>query len=346
MEFGSDFHRIKNLIKGHSILNIIGECNLYTDGRQALEDILINNTTKRVWLPSYYCHESVQGVRKLGIEVLFYPCTPLSDQDNAIKNLPLGYGDALVRMNYFGLQEKPRTPYGNFIIIEDHSHNPISDWALDSDADWCFASLRKTLPIPDGGILWSPIRKALPPKPRYSQLAFHNSFRRNAAMEMKTNYLAGKINKKDDFLSEFRITEENIGFIPISSISNVAKEIVGEIDIKDWYNRKKLNWATLKELLVRHSSFDVLLPETENEIPFSLVLLFKNHNERERVRQKLISDTVYPAVLWSIPDGNDKNSIDFGERILSIHCDARYSTYDMEELAYKINKAITNDQIG
>lgn len=343
MEFGSDFHKIEDLTKGYSILEIIGECNLYADGRQALEDILINENINTVWLPSYYCHESVEGVRKIGVEVKFYPCYPLSNPDDAIINLPVKHGDALVRMNYFGLMSKPSTPYGDFLLIEDHSHNPISDWAINSDADWCFASLRKTLPIPDGGILWSPKRKRLPPEPQYSQLAFHNSFRRNAAMELKKDYLEGLLNLKDEFLSEFRLTEENFGYIPISRISNVAKEIISEIDIKDWYCRKKLNWKKLQELLIPSSSYEIFTLDSANEIPFSLVLIFNTKTERERVRHRLIFNEVYPAILWTIPKGNDTESIDFGDRILSIHCDARYSLTDMNELAEKINNAIIND---
>ncbi len=53
MVFGSDFHKIEDLTKGYSILEIIGECNLYADRRQALEDILINDNINIFWLRSY-----------------------------------------------------------------------------------------------------------------------------------------------------------------------------------------------------------------------------------------------------------------------------------------------------
>lgn len=343
MEFGSDFHKIKDYPNGKSILDIHKNCCLYADGRQALEDILLFENIKRVWFPSYYCHESIEGVRRLGIKVEFYQCTPLSDQNRAISNLPLEHGNALVRMNYFGLNSRPKTPYGQFLLIEDHSHNLISDWSSKSEADWCFASLRKTLPIPDGGILWSPKKRILPPQPSYSQLAFHNSFRRNAAMEMKSDYLDGKSSSKEDYLTEFRITEDNFGFIPISSISEVAKGIVKDLDLKEWYNLKKSNWSQLLKRLKPSDSYEILAPVLDNDTPFSLIMLFESNYEREKIRCNLISSEVYPAVLWHIPEGNDTQSLDFGNRMLSIHCDARYTEDDMVELANIINKTVVND---
>lgn len=336
MEFGSDFHKVKNYQKGQSILDIIGDCQLYYDGRQSLESVLLHENIKRVWIPSYYCHEAIKGVVKLGIKIQFYPCTPFSNQEEAISNIPTQYGDALVRMNYFGLQQKPRTLVSNLLLIEDHSHNPISNWALNSDADWCVASLRKTLPISDGGILWSPKGKQIPSQPQYSQLALHNTFRRNAAMELKSEYLEGNLNSKEFFLSELRMTEENFGYIPIAPISDVAKEIVKSLDIVKWFEIKKTNWYKLREYFSENDSFKVMLPETEDEIPFSLVLLFNKQEERDRARHGLITNEVYPAILWNIPDDSHPEAIDISNRILSIHCDARYTLKDMSKLANKI----------
>lgn len=341
MEFGSDFHKISNYPKGKSILDLIDkEYRLYADGRQALEALLLMKNIKRVWCPSYYCHESLLGVRNLGIEIKFYPCTPLSDPDEAIARLPLYGNDALIRMNYFGLQKKPDTPYGNFLVIEDHSHNLTSQWCLESEADWSFASLRKNLPIADGGILWSPMGEHLPDAPLKSQFALENAVRRLAAMDLKSDYLNGKNIDKHSFLQELRDTEANFEQLPISAISETSNEIVGSLDIKYWQATKKRNWSILKQYLIPDDSYRILEPVGEN-VPFSLILLFKYCETRDAVRALLIKGDVYPAILWQIPSYADKEAIDFGDRMLSIHCDARYSDEDIKELCLRLNNAIT-----
>lgn len=343
MEFGSDYHRIYDFPRGEAPFFNQGECRLYADGRQALETVLIHENIKRLWVPSYYCHESLLGVRRQGVKIEFYPCTPADNSDKAILNLQFEHGDALLRMNYFGLQVKPKTPDGPFLLIEDHSHGLSGSWAKESEADWCFASLRKSLPIADGGVVWSPKKRILPHEALVSQAALENSVCRYAAMDLKTEFLNGSGRNKNIFLSEFRRTESNFENLDISAISNTSKEIVESIDIDEWNSRKKDNWSILCSHLMPAPIYRILDVEGEAEVPFSLVLLFVSQYHRDRVMKGLISGNVYPAVLWRIPDGNDRKAIDFGNRILSIHCDARYTPAQMVELAEIINKTLIYD---
>lgn len=342
MEFGSDYHRIKDYPRGKSQLLIQGEYRLYADGRQALEAILNKENINRIWVPAYYCHESLSGVRRQGVKIEFYPCTPLDNPDMAIANLPFNQGDALLRMNYFGLQSKPQNPFGRPLLIEDHSHSLSGSWVKNSEADWCFASLRKTLPIADGGIAWSPQKRALPEEPFLSQMALENAVSRYVAMELKAEYINRKIIDKNNFLKEFRRTEENFDSLDISAISNQSKEIIESIDIDEWNHRKKENWEVLRYNLMP-GSYSIMVPEKESEIPFSLILLFGSTVFRDKVLKELIEQNVYPAVLWRIPAGNDIGAIEYGNRMLSIHCDARYTSNQMLELAGIINKTLKND---
>ncbi len=329
-----------NLPKGKSIIELVGSCRLYANGRQALDAIAIHCNIKRLLIPSYYCHESVEGLRRPSLTIEYYPCNPMDNQDDAIANLNILPGDGIVRMNFFGLNSKPRTPYGNFTLIEDHSHCLTSDWALNSEADWCFASLRKTMPIADGGILWSPKGRTIPLEPSLSQYNLQNSSERYAAMSLKTDYLNGENIDKQLFLAEFRRTEEILGALPESSISQHSKSIVSELDIISWNNLKKNNWNCMVDRIHTNDTCTILKPQTPDIQPFSFVIIFNSEDIREKVRMALISDKVFPAVLWSIPEGNYSDSIDLGNRMLSIHCDGRYTTSDIIELSNRINKAI------
>ena len=342
MEFGSDFHRIKEYPRGKFPLLAQNEYQLYTSGRQALEAILIKEEIKRIWVPAYYCHESLARIRRMDVEIEFYPATPIGNPYLTIAQLQFEHGDALLCMNYFGLQLKPCIPHENFILIEDHSHSLSGSWVKNSDADWCFASLRKTLPIADGGILWSPRKRVLPEKPCLSQMAIENAVYRYVAMDMKSNYLNGENILKETFLNEFHRTEHNFENLGISAISNVSKEIVESINIEEWDRKKKDNWNTLSRNLIPRQC-KILFPEKYSDIPFSLILLFDSSTYRDRVLKKLIEHNVFPAILWRIPTGNNEKAIDFGNRMLSIHCDARYTKQQMYELTDIINKILGDD---
>lgn len=72
--------------------------------------------------------------------------------------------------------------------------------------------------------------------------------------------------------------------------------------------------------------------------PFSLLLLLDSASEREALRQYLVGQKIYPAVLWRLPDNcTFKQAKDFSERMLSIHCDIRYSRADITDMCNKIN---------
>ena len=66
-----------------------------------------------------------------------------------------GRGDAVLAVNFFGAGTgtgwADQRAAADWLLVEDHSHDPFSPWAVGSNADFAFSSLRKTLPVPDGG---------------------------------------------------------------------------------------------------------------------------------------------------------------------------------------------------
>ena len=100
--------------------------------------------------------------RRRGLTLRYIPQYLLRATENS--KIDWRLGDAIFWVNFFGLGIKP--PFG-FVpdwveIIEDHTHDPWSVWAYESTANWCVASLRKTLPLGNGGVLWSPAGHPLP----------------------------------------------------------------------------------------------------------------------------------------------------------------------------------------
>lgn len=339
MEFGSDFHLIKDYPKGTGVTSIFNDNILFTDGRQSLEAVIESENIITLWVPDYFCHESIAGLKKRGIRINFYPCNPLSNPNHIIEDIKFESDSAFLVMNYFGLHSKPKYVSRNCIVIEDHSHCLTSDWARNSDADWCIASLRKTLPIADGGIAWSPKGKTLKSLPFPSQHTLRNSACRYAAMKMKADFLEGRNINKSTYLDEFRVTEQNFDNLPISSIAERSRIIASTLDINIWNNIKRDNWNTLANNLICEG-FSIIRPADSKLTPFSLVMLFDSQKKRDDIRIRLIKNSVYPAILWSLPDNVSYQSKDFSNKMLSIHCDARYGHRDMTMLASIINHTV------
>lgn len=339
MEFGSDFHLCAYPI-GKSILDIYQNANLYIDGRQALIDIVKQNQWERIWVPSYYCYEFVESIRPY-IEVKYYNYTPFEDLNQALDKITISDKEAIVISNFFGLNDQSHN-YLKGTVIEDHSHDLISDWARNSNADWCFASLRKTLPVADGGILWSPKHYNLPRQPRHTEAGDKLADDRYRAMALKSQYLEGTKIDKDVFREIYIRTENEFDMLPISCISKQSFDIISQLDIEKWYNTKRNNWELAATNIVTTSYIKVLTADTNvhNNHPFSIILMLGSQVLRDKFRTLLIQNKIYPAILWSIPSDKCSLSQDFSNTMLSIHCDARYNSEEMMIMINRINNII------
>jgi len=338
IEFGSDFHKCEQSYIGSSLLfEKIKHYNLYSCGRHAIEAIITQGKWKRIWIPAYFCYTVIEFIKKLGIEVVLYNDHPLSDDETVVRQLPYKEDDVLFRTDYFGLRTL-RTNKGISVpVIEDHTHGLITDWSLNSDADWCVASLRKILPIASGGILWSPKLLQLPIDITPTEECKNMAELRYEAMSLKAKYLVNG-GDKENFRNKYINTEEQIDNLKFSGIDVTSKLISENLDIKKWTDVKLNNWLNAIDIL--SDSIQIIGKQEKHSIPqaFSLVLLAKTKCEREDLRNYLIQNSVYPAILWKIPDDTIfKDAKNFSDRMLSIHCDARYDPNDIKQLCNIIN---------
>ena len=342
-EFGSDFHRcdmdFRNTINNGSnvsLLDVYRDVRLYACGRQSIEAIVKYCDWNRLWMPAYFCYEVIEHiVKSTGIEVVFYDDTPLVDNE-IVNSLPYKDGDALLRVNYFGLRSKRDNNDIPVHVIEDHTHSLVSDWALKSDADYCVSSIRKTMPIAAGGILWSPKGKDLPKQIATTSECETMAGVRYEGMQLKTNYLQDSDNDiilKKNFREKYLHSEEMIKNLRISGIDNVSFEIVKEMNIKMWNEIRLNNWLYAYERL--KDKFNILKPDIihNDDNVFSLVILCHNVMEQMKLRTYLIKNNVYPAILWKIPEETMfKNALNVSRRIISVQIDARYNMIDIDKL--------------
>lgn len=326
MEFGSDFHRCEENFAGkNGFIDKIKNIRYYASGRFSIEAILKKELYKRIWIPSYFCYEVVEHIENLNVKVIFYDDNPLSlNDDFVLSRLPYEDGDVLLRVNYFGLRARRSNRNIKVPVIEDHSHDILSDWSLHSDADWCIASIRKLFPVAAGGILWSPKGMILPDQIEPSMQCLEMSDMRYNAMSLKSEYLK-KGGDKSFFRKKYLDSESMIDRLDISGMDYQSEKIFKGLDVSLWTEQKNTNWRLAKNILGKVCN----ILDTKEDIkynPFSLIILSESEKDRDKLRQYMIANAIYPAILWNVPESTDfKDSLNLSKRILSLHCDGRYS---------------------
>lgn len=101
-------------------------------------------------------------------------------------------------------------------------------------------------------------RKKLPLFPKETEENNKLADIRYKAMTRKAGYLNGSI-KKPRFRQDMLDTEKMLDKIPISKISNDSWNIINEIDIQEWYDRKHRNWNLLQD--ITNEDVKILQPE-------------------------------------------------------------------------------------
>ena len=337
IEFGSDYHYITP--QGHgtkSLREFFPSANYYADGRQALIHLYRFQGWQRLWVPEYFCQDVIESLKEAGLELRFYAdCPGYNEDDQTLEAIQRnGYFrpmDAILRVNYFGTRSYRSPEKLNIPVVEDHTHDLIGSWAINSHADWCIASLRKSLPIPEGGMLWSPVGLKLPKAPAVSEENENIASIRGEAMRLKARYLAREDVEKAAFRSGFVDTEEYFDRADVCALDKESQRFIETFDVHDWYNKKRDNWGLLCD--IKGDGVKVLYPENMGCYPFSLILVFLSGYDRDRVRKALIEKQIYPAILWSLLHcPADGEVFQFSTGMLSIHCDARYSKEDILQM--------------
>lgn len=344
-EFGSDFHYVEPAGgHGNALYDVYPRANYYADGRQALIHLYRSEGWKRLWVPEYFCYDVIASLKEAGLELRFYADYPGFREDGktleAIQRK--GYfkpGDALLRVNFLGTRSYRGVEKLNIPVVEDHTHDLIGDWALRSSSDWCIASLRKSLPIPEGGILWSPLGLKLPEDPAVSEENEKIAATRWDAMKLKARYLAGENVGKTVFRAGFVDTEEYFDRAEVCALDKESQKFLETFDVREWYNNKRENWELLCD--IKGEGMRVLRPENMGCYLFSLILVFLSGYDRDKVRKALIEKQIYPAILWHIPHcPADGELFQFSNGMLSIHCDARYTKEDILQMKSTLVKVI------
>ncbi|MDH3744184.1 MAG: hypothetical protein OES47_03670 [Acidobacteriota bacterium] len=274
---------------------------------------------------------------EVGAEIIVYLDDPLEDRTRLppVADEP---GEALLVVNTFGRRRPSAQSFdtAHCELIEDHTHDPLSDWARASQADWCLASLRKTLPVPVGGVTWSPKGHAVPDPPTAAAAELQVALSRLAGMVLKRIYLEGSPVQKSEFRTLLAATETGLAKLRPSAAPRWASALVDQIPVAAWREQRRENLAFLAESLARAKRLRLLSAADPSGAMFGAVVVFETPASAAGVEARLIEQRIYPARLWPL-DGLaldlPKPSVELASKTLFLHCDGRYAVSDLERVA-------------
>ena len=333
-EFGSDFHLDACNLKTSSTFFDLKNTQFSSSGRSSLYALIKMGIEKYNWsklyFPSYYCHDVPNFLSSLPIKIEFFSFNPYFNN-----TLPDSIIDkeshVLINVNYFGIRSISLPKFKHIFVIDDFTH--CVHKIFESEANYCFGSLRKELPVPIGGFLYS--RNKELPDEGLSIIAEKISLEKLYAMQAKNDYLEGKLKQKDIFRYHFMNAEEALakeeanGRIPDSSLA-----ILKLLDVNQIFKDKKRNLSILLSLLGKTDRVSYNFEDDTSEA-FGLTVVLREKDQRDSLKDYLIQRNIYPAILW--PGQSDKNDIDFQSRILFVHTDFRYNGDDMRFIASTLN---------
>jgi len=116
--------------------------------------------TVRVWVPDFFCEQSLGGLREDGVELVFYPITAGYAPDWAACGELAGRGPpgVFVLVHYFGLAGPAREALDfsrrhGAVCVEDCAHCLLPGAGIGQTGDFALFSPHKLLALPDGAVL-------------------------------------------------------------------------------------------------------------------------------------------------------------------------------------------------
>ncbi len=304
----------------------------------ALRDILNNKSINRVLVPSYCCVSMLQSFIDRGIKIEFYNV----EYKNGAFTYTVPEADArtiVIIMSYFGLDtsachnEIKKLNKSGAVVIEDITHSLLHNDSLSEYSDYLIASLRKWFAIPTGG--WVGKKHGnLSEKPTMD--SNHAVEDKISGMKEKYEYLAGKINSKENFLFANATFENDLIHVDrMLKIDDTSLGIVAGTDVTSVAEQRRKNTETLLSGLQDLDGIVLTLPKVNLQVDTPLFLpIFLKTEDRDELRKQLIEKDIYCPIHWPEVMGAEE-----GVRAneLSLICDQRYGEGDMKVIVDEIH---------
>jgi len=306
----------------------------------------IDKSNGVAFVPEFTCHSVVRPFANHGYDVHGYKLkSDLSIDVEYLGGLVSKYEpDVIIIHSYFGFNTIPkniREVISDTVIIEDLTQRLFSSFPL-TEADSYVGSIRKWMPIPDGGFYAGDTNIDEP-------VVEDSSFTKHEldAFLCKGKYMIGENIEKNVFREAFASARQMLkkGYHPYT-MSKLSRQLYNSFDLKHWKSIRQKNARYLVEHLNEFDFLDLPLSNVDEQtVPFMIPVFVKER--RKEFQSFLAKNDIYATIIWTCPEELQNELTDVGryiyDHILCFHCDQRYNLEDMERI-YNVIK-LFNDNL-
>jgi dTDP-4-amino-4,6-dideoxygalactose transaminase len=309
---------------------LTGQEALFVNGRSSIHTLVRSLPPTTVWVPSYLCRSLFRAAWREDGRIRFYEV----DYDLAIPSLQwledVQECDLVVFIDFFGfpsdLEAMKRARTRGAWVLEDACQALLSR-NVGLGADFSVFSPRKFLGVPDGGILRLNCgvdleRSGLESPPAHWWL-----------QTLRASVLRREFDVHGGEELWFELFQGSEDAAPLGrfAMSELSRALLKQcFDYAGIAERRRSNYAVLSEALADLAIFPKI---SEDVVPLGFPV---RAPDRDRLRQTLFRHHIYPPVHWPIegvvPE-QFRASHRLAAHILTLPCDQRYESADMERMA-------------
>ena len=324
--------------------------------RDALKIIAKKYAGCHVLLPALSCSSMITPFEAYDCKVIFYKLDSslkidLIDLMTKLKDK--NEKTVFLYMDYFGIESitasnlhKIKEKHSYVVFVKDITHTLLQEDNSSFISDYIVASVRKWLPIPDGGFLWSQTDEI-------NELFEDNNFylKRLNAQNLRYEFLQkGEEELKKVFRSLF--LEVNLMLDSDDKaykMSQYSYELIKNADIVNIKKIRQKNAEKLISILKRCNKIKIIQDNFQKSnlyVPFAV-------DNRDEIQKQLSKKGIFNTIIWPLRIEQKKvceHSRQIEEHMLAAPCDQRYTVEDMEyignEIVRVVNEQNNNDFRG
>jgi len=308
----------------------------FVNARSAIRSLVDRLSPPQVWMPSYLCGDMLQAIDERRTTLRFY------DVSYELTGGPsqwidrINRGDMVLVIDYFGFagdaDVMAKARERGAWVLEDASQSLLSGH-VGKNSDFIVFSPRKFLGVPDGGILVVRADVSLPEETLQTPPA---SWWLKALTMVVERREFDRRGGDPGWFDLFREVEREFptGNYAMSELSRLL--LMHAFDYAAVAERRRENYRFLAGELAKWAVFGDL---PDDVVPLGFPI---RHPQRDRVRQCLFDEQIYPPVHWPIAGivpTEFRNSHRLAQQIMTLPCDQRYDRRDMERMASCLKRA-------
>lgn len=306
---------------------------IYSCGRAALRAIIsMEEYWGGVLLPNYLCSSISKTVKALGCRYQFYEINKelLPDIDDLMRVAQTNEFTFVLLINYFGLVDLTdvigviRKQLPDIRIILDDVQNYYG-FGSERDFDFCFTSLRKWFPMPDGAICYAKKYEDYLKLPEYSE---DNQFVEKKLVGNMLKSFEGLIS--DDLcLRLCREGEEVLDREYMCKVSSISPLLFKTIKFNEIAKKRMHNAKILHQTLISMGIEHVF---SEGKVPLFVPIFIHKSEKRDLLRKHFFDNNIFCPIHWPQEGKDLSGENELYQSELSLICDQRYGADDMKRI--------------